>query len=182
MSKDIVTRIKEHLTAKNVSIAFPATSREAVKTAETKLGFRIPTLLASLYLSIGNGGFGPGYGIIGIEGGRASNLGTLVQAYGEIIRGAEYRHLEWETGLLPFCDWGCNIFSCVDCNDVNLHVFQSEECDATVQTYTLEDFFKMWLDGVSILDFGSPTKKRADIINPFTGKTIRVKGARKKRK
>ena len=60
---------------------------------------------------------GPGYGIIGVVGGHSSDLGTLVETFNEIKRGADYLGLKWNPQLLPFCGWGCNIFSCVDCSD-----------------------------------------------------------------
>jgi hypothetical protein len=46
-------------------IASPVSETE-ICAAEEALGFRLPPLLRQLYLEIGNGGFGPGYGLIGV--------------------------------------------------------------------------------------------------------------------
>ena len=46
----------------------PAT-QEQLRETEDLLGFSLPPLLRVLYLQIANGGFGPGYGIIGAMGG-----------------------------------------------------------------------------------------------------------------
>jgi hypothetical protein len=72
---------------------FPPTTSAIVEAAEAKLGFSLPPLLRQLYTEVGNGGFGPGYGLFGLEGGytdpqiidpSTSNLsqgGTLVEWY-----------------------------------------------------------------------------------------------------
>jgi hypothetical protein len=177
MIERIVDRVAAHVAADNVSTKYPPASENAIHEAEANLGFEIPPLLRRVYLSIGNGGFGPGYGIIGVGGGHASNLGTLVDTFNEIRNGAEYLGSKWNPGLLPFCEWGCNIFSCVDCNDREHVVFHSEECCARAQSYHLEDFFEMWLNGMDIVGVGSSTKRTADIINHFTRSKTRVTGA-----
>ena len=41
-------------------------SVDAVEAAERRFGHAFPSLLRRLYLEVGNGGFGPGYGIIGL--------------------------------------------------------------------------------------------------------------------
>lgn len=40
-----------------------------VESAEAKMGLGLPPLLRELYTQVGNGGFGPGYGVFGLEGG-----------------------------------------------------------------------------------------------------------------
>jgi hypothetical protein len=47
------------------TVAAPATAAQ-VDAAEAALGFTIPPLLRRLYIEVGNGGFGPGYGLIGV--------------------------------------------------------------------------------------------------------------------
>lgn len=49
--------------------AFPPATEEALLQVEERLGFAHPSVLRDLYLHIANGGFGPGYGLIGIPGG-----------------------------------------------------------------------------------------------------------------
>lgn len=181
MADDIVEKIKQCVLVTKLSMGAPA-AEAAVEDAEAALGFTIPSLLKSLYLNVGNGGFGPGYGIIGMAGGHASDLGTLVETYNEIQKGAVYLGLNWQPGLLPFCGWGCNIFSCVDCTDENHGICTSEECHVRSERYRLDDFFLMWLNGVDILNCDGSPRETAEIINPFTRKKTRVHGARKKEK
>ena len=52
-------------------------SREAVKVAEERLGFPLPPLLGALWVEVGNGGFGPGYGLFGLEGGHEDDVQKL---------------------------------------------------------------------------------------------------------
>jgi hypothetical protein len=181
MDKDVFSRLKNHVLGGGTP-KFPPAPEDAVRRAEARLAFNIPKLLRRIYLNIANGGFGPGYGVIGIEGGRPSNLGTLVDTCEQVKRGAEYLGLEWQAGLLPFCDWGCNIFSCVDCGDPLHHVFRSEECEAYPAGCTLEEFFKGWIEGAEVSAYGNEERTTAEIINPFTGKKFRITGGRKKKK
>jgi len=48
---------------------YPPTTLAVVEAAEAKMRLRLPQLLRELYTQVGNGGFGPGYGIFGLEGG-----------------------------------------------------------------------------------------------------------------
>ncbi|MBN2581923.1 MAG: SMI1/KNR4 family protein [Planctomycetes bacterium] len=178
MSCEILDRIRDRLTSHPPRQAFAPASEDMLAEEEASLGFGIPPLLRQLCTEIANGGFGPGYGIIGVGGGHASDLGTLARACHEIQRGAAYLGLPWKTGVLPFCGWGDNIFSCVDCNDMHYPVIQSEGCRTRVQDYTLDDFFSMWLDGADILNIGNPPKRKTTIVNPFTRKNTSVIGAR----
>ncbi len=45
----------------------PATAKE-LHAAERAIGFELPELLRAIYLKVGNGGFGPEYGLVGITG------------------------------------------------------------------------------------------------------------------
>jgi len=71
---------QEHLAAKAVGAVDPLpplapASAEAVADAERRLGHRLPPLLRRLYREVANGGFGPGYGILGVAGGHPDDLG-----------------------------------------------------------------------------------------------------------
>src|SRR5262245_8220936 len=117
MHESLIEKIREYAVSRTESLPFPPVSEDAVDKAEKDLGFAIPALLKSCYLAVGNGGFGPGYGIIGVDGGYASDYGNVVETHGVLKQDQESEGHEWPNGLLPFCEWGCNIFSCVDCRD-----------------------------------------------------------------
>ena len=171
MDPTLVNRIAAHLAGTKFVLA----SAESIKLTEAQLGFALPELLKSLYLNIANGGFGPGYGIIGIAGGHRSSIGSLVETYNDMIRGAQYLGLEWNPRCLPICDWGDSIYSCVDCATPGNPILRSDECKAHPVNYGLEDFFEMWLEGRDLFSDGAPKARTVEIINPFTGKKTRVK-------
>lgn len=52
-----------------LALEFPPATEEQIRETEQVLKFSLPPLLRFLYLHLANGGFGPGYGIIGAIGG-----------------------------------------------------------------------------------------------------------------
>ena len=99
--------------------ALAAAPREAVEEAESVVGHRLPPLLRRLYLEVGNGGFGPGYGVLGLKGGHHDDLGrTGIDWYRQAHDHTPESH--WSglpASLLPLCHWGCAIYSLIDCSD-----------------------------------------------------------------
>ncbi len=103
----------------------PVTGLEKVAEVEKKLGFGLPELLRRLYTEIADGGFGPGYGLTGIEGDRNSYLnGNLAESYDYFTRESSKEFgAVWQPKLLPILTWGCGILSCVDCADPAFPVY-----------------------------------------------------------
>lgn len=154
----------------------PVASEEAVGAAEMALGLKIPTLLRSIYLNVANGGFGPGYGILGVAGGHRSGWGTaLVETFDEVKRGADYRGWRWDPQLLPFCELGYAGFFCVRCSSPGSPIFLSDHCNVSPAGYGLKEFFERWLDARDL--FSSRKRQTIEIINPFTGKKARIRSA-----
>jgi hypothetical protein len=52
---------------------------QAIALAEVALRYSLPTLLRRLYLEVGNGGFGPGYGVLGLQGGHLDDKALFRQ-------------------------------------------------------------------------------------------------------
>ena len=176
VSESLLARIKAHLPAE---VPNPPVSEESVHKACSQLGFRMPKLLEDCYLQIGNGGFGPGYGLIGLEGGHASDFGSLVSTFEQLKSDQEQEGNAWPEGMLPFNEWGCNTFSCVDCNDGGASVYTFEDFELSETVYDLPTFFELWLSGADVLAHTQAKSSRlAKITNPFTGKQaiVRVKG------
>jgi len=91
-------------------------SQNDIEAAERALGFALPIPLVELYFKYGNGGFGPGYGVIGVEGGHsyADSKLDLVGVYQEQVAwhvGED--NVPWPKGLLLLCHYGCGLYSCV---------------------------------------------------------------------
>jgi hypothetical protein len=188
MNDDILERIRKHVAVNRHEtrcapspLPLPA-SQDAVRAAEEKLQFRLPALLKAVYSEIANGGIGPGYGLIGLTGGHLPNDETLVATYEGVHAGAAYLGFEWQRGLLPFCEWGCNILSCIDCMAPEFPMYVSEACEVTREPYSLEEFFEMWMDGVDILGVNTEPGSSVEVINPFTRKKMWVSTRRRRKK
>jgi hypothetical protein len=182
MDDSLILRIRDYAIGRGKSLRFAPASERDVQEAERELGFSMPTLLKSCYLKIGNGGFGPGYGIIGLKGGHASDHGTLAEIHRLFQHDQAADGKEWKAGLLPFCAWGCNIFSCVDCSEPKHLVYLSENLEPWPQNHTLSQFFEMWIAGVDLMstELTNTELVEVEIINPFTRKKDRVSIRRRK--
>ncbi len=152
----------------------PPVSEDLINQTEQQLGFSLPILLSECYLQLANGGFGPGYGVIGLAGGATSDFGNLLETYQQLKGDHESEGEIWPTGLLPFCEWGGNIFSCVDCHDPRHRVTTFDAGALTPQNYTIAEFFELWLNDIDLLDFNPPATGDVEITNPFTGEKIRI--------
>lgn len=78
-------------------IAFPPATEKQILKTEQQLRFALPPLLRLLYTRVANGGFGPGYGIIGAIGGfsfTGSGGKDIVEGYRWQIDGCKLVHLE----------------------------------------------------------------------------------------
>jgi hypothetical protein len=110
----------EHLEARAAGLVdrlppLEVAAPDAVEEAESLLGRRLPSALRRLYLEVGNGGFGPGYGLLGVRGGHRDEGDTAVDLY---RRARSDAPCPWRSAdLFPICHWGCAIYSFVDCSD-----------------------------------------------------------------
>ena len=100
------------------SVKYPPVGDGVVQIAEQNLGYPLPEILRTLFTTVANGGFGPGYGVIGIQGGHLTDEGDSSIDLYTIFSEAdpEDPNWKWPPGLLPLCHWGCAIYSCVDCS------------------------------------------------------------------
>jgi hypothetical protein len=110
----------------------------------------MPDLLRDLY-SVANGGFGPGYGLLGLRNGFTDDLhrnaiDILREGPGGIWPGMP-------SGLLPLCHWGCAIYSFVHCPSGRIYGWDPNPVEPTddvpffEQEYVLESWVEAWLDG-----------------------------------
>jgi hypothetical protein len=160
---------------------FPVASRRDVLKAEADLGFALPPLITRLFLEVGNGIAGFAYDVMGLQGGCASDSGTLVEAYLSLRAGVEYQTGPWKVGMLPFCNWGCAIYSCVDCADASYPVFTYEDAGVWPEGYSLPEFFQMWLKGKVLFSQENVEVVTQEGTNPFTGKKMTISGRRRRK-
>jgi hypothetical protein len=185
MSAELVVAVRAR-----VSAALPPPVTEAaISAAEVKLGFALPCLLRELYRQVGNGHFGPGFGLLSL-----TDIGdgerSVVELYSELRSDhAEGPSWKWPAGLLAVVDWGCNIFSCLDCLTPSAPVLTYEYVGGPLENsivpthYGLESWLQDWLAGVDVFESlyeHAPELDRV-ITNPFTKAPTVIKGRRLKR-
>lgn len=174
MGHGLIDEISAYIASHPSLQPFQTVSMAEVENAEKRLGFQLPELLRAFYTTIGNGYCGSSCDIIGLSGGSCSGFGNLVETYLVIKEGQESEGRLWKDGLLPFCDWGCNIISCVDCTDSRHCISIFEDFQLQPQNYSLEQFFEWWCAGIDILSQRQMDLEAVDIINPFTKEKGRV--------
>jgi hypothetical protein len=147
---------------------FTPAKSAAIDEAERELGFPIPPLLRRLYQEVGNGGFGPGYGLWGLAGGYTDEDGeTLTSFYTKLILAAPGG---WPHGILVICDLGCGTWLCIDGSALSDQILISDELGITRTEVTLSSLLQAWTKGADCYsELFEPGEERAGI-NPFTGK------------
>ena len=109
-----------------------------------------PPLLRKLYLGVGNGGFGPGFGIFGVKGGHPAEIVSGAQTIDAVYVALRADPQWWPEKLLPICDWGCAIWSCLDCRTADGPVVHVEG-DCWAASLTFAAWLSAWRDGVDLL-------------------------------
>ncbi|MFI6929896.1 SMI1/KNR4 family protein [Streptomyces sp. NPDC050287] len=122
--------------------------------AEATLGFRLPALLAELYQRIGDGGFGPEYGLLPLLDSPPSGEPAAVTQYlANRASGRKDPDWPWPQGVLPISHWGCAMYACVDCHSPQAPVllFEPNADDADhawfVDASSLTAWLHAWIDG-----------------------------------
>ena len=130
------------------SLPVPAT-RKAVEDAETEMGFPLPTLLEKLWTEVGNGGFGPGYGLFGVNNATTSVLSmSLPNFYLQSIADESY---EWPEKLVIICEWGCAYYSAIDCSTVEGKVVNLlDDPERRPTGCTFAEWMEDWVNGVDL--------------------------------
>jgi hypothetical protein len=102
-----VERQRQAQSKRKPAVHAPLTA-QALKKAEKKLGFKVPPTLARLYMELGDGGFGPSLGLLGIDGGHTDDGGmNAVGGYNAFRRPLKKgKPSPWPDAHLPVCYQG----------------------------------------------------------------------------
>ncbi len=94
------------------------------KQLEEQLGFLLPSALQQLYLTLGNGHFGPDYGFFLLASEVTSKKLTLWEAY-QTVQQEKIVDWDWQLPALsvPFLYWGADIYSIIDTSTPNYAVY-----------------------------------------------------------
>lgn len=86
-----------------------------------RLGRELPRLLVRLYTEIGNGGFGPSYGLLPL-----SEAGAQWKTWTGAADDPAYHAWCYPPSFLPIVDYGCAMYYCLDLADPDLTVWLFE--------------------------------------------------------
>jgi hypothetical protein len=129
----------------------PPATLAAVEQAESLVGGPLPRTLKRLYLEVANGGFGPGYGVLGLDGGFTDDLRRT--AIGILAERDDGSRPGMPRDLFPLCSWGCAIYSFVHCPSGRIigwdpnPVEPEDDVPYFEQEYTIETWLAAWLEG-----------------------------------
>jgi hypothetical protein len=135
-------------------------SAVALLATEHSIGFSLPPLLRRIYTEIANGGFGPGYGLIGIDGGFTDDLGrNIVDIFTDKNSPSFQKYFpDWPIQSISICHWGCAMYSVVDCSTTEYQMFHFEPNNLDIADYlmphhrTFDQYMAAWVDGVDLLN------------------------------
>lgn len=145
-------------------IAPPATTA-SIRDAEQKLGFLIYPLLRRLLQDVGNGGYGPGDGLIGIAG-------EALDVEGRSL--TELRQTLWpneQCNVVPLSDWGDGIWTCLD--NATGAVLTMSEFGLMDTGLDLQSWLEQWVSGANLWN-QIVVVEDARIQNPRTKEWIMV--------
>src|SRR5437764_14997110 len=110
----LVTRMKEFAPQRGYSWVVRLPEVELAR-AEALLGFPLPPLLRRIYLEVGEGAFGLSPLFLDHSNGLEMPLVDSYAGLRSESGGNEQREDQWPEKLLIIYDWGCNMYSCMDC-------------------------------------------------------------------
>jgi hypothetical protein len=128
------TALTEMVPAARGGLGAPLTASDQ-NAVEAQLGWELPPLLIDLYQRVGNGGFGPGYGLMELAptekrsfGGNAIGVLNFLRADDSVLDACDAPVRPFPAGVLPLVYWGCTAYTLVDCREPDLPLF-SWDCD-----------------------------------------------------
>ncbi len=163
--------------------AYPPVAEDDLVQAEAQLGFALPSFLRKIYLEVGNGGFGPGYGLFPLNKqylSSALQIDSLVMEYLSMRsmsqedidlhwEGEEEKPVLWPEQVLILCDWGCNIYSCLDCSSPDLLILRMNAnlslTEWAIEATSLQQWLEAWMNGELLSDLNWKQAKKVAIAN-----------------
>lgn len=160
----LISKIKQKVAQETVDGAYaadyPPVTSDEIEATEDQLGFKLPELLKTLYLEVGNGGFGPYDGIVGLAGGWSTKQGegdTLLELYQHCQEPLPFfPQWRWPSALLPICEDGYGLI-CLDCSQSETPIisFQVEppipiwlnwEVKFKLEAFSFQNWLEEWVN------------------------------------
>lgn len=138
-----------------------------IEAGQRALKCSLHPLHRRLFEEVGNGGFGPGDGLVGLPGGRLDINGYSIIDLKRVLG------LDQDTSLavVPLCEWGDGIWSCVDSETGA--VLTLSEFGLKQTTQDLHTWFEDWVSGINIWQRMVILENKT-LTDPFTNLAVTV--------
>ncbi|MDB5045742.1 MAG: hypothetical protein JWQ08_1792 [Deinococcus sp.] len=143
-------------------VGAPLTAAD-VQAAALELQLSLPALLERVVTELGNGGWGPGYGLypLLVPEDQRLNLSVAELDTSSVQWMSECCPDGWPRHLLFLAYWGCNVSSILDLKDGRVGIFDFSLLDDTEdltaapesilwQAESLHEWLTRWVDGESL--------------------------------
>lgn len=181
---DLITRLCARLPGYDMHLhgpppdPAPPLDPALIPNIEDKLGFALPPLLIRMLTEIGNGGFGPGYGLMGLGADgftddRSMTADTLYLSFRRPDPATPT--WTWPEGLLPMVHQGCALYDCLDCARDRVIIWEPTQWDeakpigtALFDTgVTLSQWMDRWVRGQQMPVLQDPPGSSAPSLPPL---------------
>ena len=143
----------------------PPATPEEIKQVEIKMGMQLPPLLKRLYMEVGNGKWGPGYGLYPLQklDGKSNSivqtyqdLCTMTQAdidqmFDELEDSDKDKPFLWPKQCIQLVDWGCNMYSTIDISLPSCPIYFQDHnkyySKWAIEADSLHEWLEAWLAG-----------------------------------
>ena len=149
-------------------IVGPVATDDQIARAEQELGCKLHPLHCRLLQEVGNGGFGPGRGIIGVEGGCVDDQGRSALELRNQLFSSESDTCALPQ-VVPICDWGDGAWSCLD-EDTGAMLLLDEN-GLLDSGLSLHELMSDWVSGVDLVERLFSFEERSGI-DPFTKQPV----------
>jgi hypothetical protein len=152
----------------------PPVSQGELARAEEMLGFELPSLLRRIYLEVGNGGFDLAYELFPLSDEHSEgDFDAILQSYLSLRsatqedinaywKSGEEKPSLWPEKLLMVSDWGCSIYSYIDCASPECRVLRSDgnisAHEFAIESPSLYQWLEDWLNKTFHFDWNTAEK------------------------
>jgi SMI1 / KNR4 family (SUKH-1) len=151
------------------TIANPPATFEEIHELEEATGLKLPEELRRVYLEVGNGGFGPGGGLLSLKSaGKYLHDWGILEAYlGFRDKSFTGIDREWFQNFLPFCSGGCDLLGVIDISNERVGFIQYEMLEDLEpvenmiewKAYSLKSWFEAWMNGEYMMGYSEIFQK-----------------------
>jgi hypothetical protein len=159
--------------------ANPVVTLEEIQEFESKSGVTLPADMRRVYLEVGNGRFGPAYGL--------DKLGGILEDFQRLVNENSYLELygrPWNSFILPILGGGCDLSGVLDVQNgrigtVNYEILEGESLESIIEWVapSLQAWLELWMDGTTL--FGYSEEFMENSLNPLFKKheALETRGA-----